>query len=172
MNGKNTENQNIENFKIDNIPDNETHKNELSNNKKIWFNILIIFLFGNIVIGLFESFTFDKIYVYTQLNSKNLDYIARFIIVLGHTIISTIALSYVIFSFIVLYKDTTIVRHKKTLKRFLIFYYVTCILTFSLMKYSSPISYFSSLIYTGITYGDFSKDIIKLQNYKYLDGDN
>lgn len=136
---------------------------------KFWYDFLIIFLLGNIIIGFFESFTLNMIYeTYAQTEDiKNKGFYIRLFVFLP-AIVKTICLGYTIYSFIILYRASQYLMDKLLIRVLLIAYYILCIFTISWLHFSSPITYFTSYIYNGIAHNDFTHDVIHFHNNLYL----
>jgi hypothetical protein len=127
---------------------------------KFWFDFFIIFLLGNIIISFFEVYTFDKIHdIYIDVKHiKNKDFYLR-LFIFAPSIIKTICFSYFIYSFIILYKDIQVIKHKKAAQYLLLIYYISCIFTISWYHYISPITYLASYTYNGFINSVFSEDV-------------
>lgn len=135
-------------------------------------NISTIMLFYNCIIisvllGFFEAFAIDKVYMYVPSDTNNLTFFDKFILIFGFPLVVTICLSFVIFLLISVYKATINVSNRKIINTAFGIYYVLCIFTISLYPYSSPISFLTSFIYTKITHNDLS-DIINYKKQQYI----
>lgn len=124
-------------IKEENIP--------LNHNKSFWKTFWYVFIFGGILVGIFESFCIDILYQYIYANKENLNIYGRFLGVFGITTITFICSVYAIYTFLQLYQYIKNVRYCKI---FLIILYCTSIFTYSLVNIPSPIIYIGSLIYT------------------------
>lgn len=136
---------------------------------KFWYDFLIVFLLGNIIIGFFESFSLDLIYdtyIRTE-NLRNKNLYIRLLIFIPATV-KTLCLSYTIYSFVVLYRSAQYIKNKKLIKFLLTCYYILCIFTISWLHFSSPITYFTSYIYNGLANNDFTQDVTSYQENLYL----
>ena len=119
-----------------------------------WKSFFFIFLLGNILMGVFEIFTYVNIYPYIK-NSINLSSMEKRFLILFPFLKYFIVLSYAIYSFYLMYQYIDIIQHKLFLKFFLLFYYIFFVFILTYVQYCTPLSYLTSCFYTGIRYGKF-----------------
>ena len=133
--------------------------------KNFWFLFFVIFIFGNMITGLFEAFVYDVVYPYME-NSNQLSDMEKRVLSLFPFLKYLIVLSYAVYSFNCLYQYVDVVKFKSLLKMFLFFYYILFVFVLTYVQYGTPISYLASCFYSEFKYGKFTdiKTFMKERN--------